>query len=54
MPELAFRHARWLVSMGSRREEGVRLLEELIVNFPSHPIAPEARRIYQLERSDQG
>jgi hypothetical protein len=50
MPELALRHARWLVSIEARREEGVRLLEELIVQVPEHPVIPEARRIYQVER----
>lgn len=53
MPEVALRQARWLVSINSRREEGVRLLEELIVKVPNHPVIPEARRIYQLHRTHQ-
>ena len=50
-PEIAFRHARWLVSIDARRAEGVRLLEDLIVEVPNHPLAPEARRVYQMYRA---
>ncbi len=50
-PEIALRHARWLVSIDARRAEGVRLLEDLIVEVPNHPLAPEARRVYQMYRA---
>ena len=29
-------------------EDGMRLLEELIVGAPQHPLAPEARRLYEV------
>lgn len=51
--ELRLRHARWLMSINARREEGFRFLEDLIVDHPEHPIAPEARRLLQLERARQ-
>jgi len=51
IPEIKLRHARWLLSIDSRREEGYRLAEDLIVEGPDHPIAPEARRLLQVERA---
>ncbi len=54
VPELRLRHARWLLSIEARREEGFAFLEELIVDLPEHPIAPEARRLLQLERTRDG
>ena len=39
--------AAWLLGEGDMREEGMRLLEDLIVDSPQHPLAPEARRLYQ-------
>ncbi|MEX2294776.1 MAG: hypothetical protein WD804_00545 [Gemmatimonadota bacterium] len=55
IPEIRLRHARWLLSIDARRAEGFRLVEDLIVDGPDHPIAPEARRLLQIERArDQG
>ena len=54
VPELRLRHARWLLSINARRDEGFDFLEDLIVDHPEHPIAPEARRLLQLERVRQG
>jgi hypothetical protein len=51
VPEIKLRHARWLLSIEARREEGFRLAEDLIVEGPDHPIAPEARRLLQVERA---
>jgi hypothetical protein len=51
IPEIRLRHARWLLSIDARRDEGFRLAEDLIVDFPEHAIAPEARRLVQLERA---
>jgi len=53
VPELRLRHARWLLSINARRDEGFSFLEDLIVDHPEHPIAPEARRLLQLERARQ-
>jgi len=50
-PEAGLRHARWLLSIVSRREEGLALLEELIVSRPEHPVTPEARRLFLRERT---
>jgi hypothetical protein len=51
VPELKLRHARWLLSIDARRDEGFVLAEDLIVESPEHPIAPEARRLLQIERA---
>jgi hypothetical protein len=51
IPEIKLRHARWLLSIETRREEGFRLAEDLIVEGPDHPLAPEARRLLQVERA---
>jgi len=53
VPELRLRHARWLLSINARRDEGFAFLEDLIVDHPEHPIAPDARRLLQLERTRQ-
>jgi len=53
VPELRLRHARWLLSINARRDEGFAFLENLIVDHPEHPIAPDARRLLQLERTRQ-
>jgi len=50
-PEILFRQARWLVSIDARRGEGLSLLEDFIVAYPTHPLTPEARRIFQQARS---
>ncbi len=39
--------AGWYLADGDRPDDGLRLLEELIVGSPQHPLAPEARRLYQ-------
>ncbi len=51
VPETRFRQARWLLAQEERREEGLDLLETLIVEGPNHPVAPEARRLFQQERN---
>ncbi len=45
--EVRLVQAAWLLGEGDMREEGMRLLEDLIVDSPQHPLAPEARRLYQ-------
>lgn len=45
--EATFLRARWLLGSGDLREEGMRLLEAFIVEAPGHPLAPEARRLYE-------
>jgi hypothetical protein len=46
-PEARLRRARYLLNQDDSRAEGLALLEELIVSDPEHPMAPEARRLYQ-------
>ena len=45
--EVMLLQAKWLFTVQNGEEEGIRLLEELIVNAPEHPLAPEARRLYE-------
>ncbi len=49
--EIQFRQARWMLAGDELMQEGLDLLEELIVDRPNHPVAPEARRLYQQERT---
>jgi hypothetical protein len=46
-PEARLLRARYLLEEEDSRPEGLALLEELIVKDPEHPMAPEARRLYQ-------
>ena len=49
-PEMRLLQAKWLLDDPEdpeREEQGMRLLEELIVDSPEHPLAPEARRLYE-------
>ncbi len=46
-PEAALRLARHLLADPERAPGGLTLLEELLVRRPSHPVAPEARRLRQ-------
>lgn len=46
-PEATMLRARWLLQSGDLKAEGLRLLEQFIVDRPEHPLAPEARRLYQ-------
>jgi hypothetical protein len=46
-PEARLRRARYLLGEQDSRAEALALLEELIVSDPEHPMAPEARRLYQ-------
>ena len=39
--------AEWLLAEGDRPADALQLLEELIVGSPQHPLAPEARRLYE-------
>jgi len=50
VPEITVRQGRWLLTIDDRREEGVTLLQDFIVDNPSHPVAPEARRLVELQR----
>jgi hypothetical protein len=45
--EARLRRARYLLGDEDSRAEALALLEELIVRDPEHPMAPEARRLYQ-------
>ena len=45
--EVRLLQAGWFLGGGDRIEDGMRLLEELIVGAPQHPLAPEARRLYE-------
>lgn len=50
-PEARLLLARFYLSgTDARREEALRMLEELIVQLPTHPVAPEARRLYEANR----
>lgn len=49
-PEARLLLARFYLSSEGRRPEGLRMLEELIVQTPEHPVAPEARRLYRDAR----
>lgn len=49
-PELMLRQGRWLLSIDTRRDEGITMVEDMIVAWPDHPLAPEARRLLQAER----
>ena len=46
--EVRFLQAGWFLRGGDRILDGMRLLEELIVGTPQHPLAPEARRLYEV------
>ena len=46
--------AIWLLEGGERAEDGLQLLEELIVGSPRHPLAPEARRLYEANGGREG
>ncbi|TVP57753.1 MAG: hypothetical protein EA351_05200 [Gemmatimonadales bacterium] len=46
-PEAALRLARHLLADPERAPRGLSILEELVVRRPSHPVAPEARRLRQ-------
>ena len=41
----------WLLETSGREEEGLAHLETLITSAPSHSLAPEARRLYDANRS---
>ena len=44
--------AAWLLENSGREEEGIAHLETLITSAPSHSLAPEARRLYDANRTD--
>jgi hypothetical protein len=55
--EVMLSQAQWLLEGEDgedRKEEGIRLLEELIVSMPQHPLAPEARRLYEAHGGREG
>ena len=45
--EVRLLQAVWLLEGEGTREEGMGLLEDLIVSSPQHALAPEARRLYE-------
>jgi len=53
-PEARLRRARYLLDEEDTRAEALALLEELIVSDPEHPMAPEARRLYQANGGRPG
>ena len=52
--EVRLLQAGWFLGGGDRMEDGMRLLEELIVGAPQHPLAPEARRLYEAHGGRDG
>lgn len=46
-PRAALELARYLLDQPERAGEGLALLEELLVRTPTHPVAPQARRLRQ-------
>lgn len=46
-PRASLELARYLLDRPERAGEGLALLEELLVRRPTHPVAPEARRLRQ-------
>jgi hypothetical protein len=52
--EVMLIQAQWLLEGEDGKEEAIRLLEELIVSMPQHPLAPEARRLYEAHGGREG
>lgn len=46
-PEATILRARWLLRSDDLRAEGLQLLEQFIIDRPEHPMAPEARRLFE-------
>ena len=46
-PEARLRRAKYLLGEDQSSTEALALLEAVIVSDPEHPMAPEARRLYQ-------
>lgn len=47
VPEATILRARWLLESEDLKAEGMRLLEQFIIDRPEHPMAPEARRLFE-------
>lgn len=46
-PEATILRARWLLQSEDLKAEGMHLLEQFIIDRPEHPLAPEARRLFE-------